>query len=163
MITQENKTSELQITRLTIEGKVRIKRKSKWVDRYAQIRDAFFQYKKDQYEINARFITDLRRCGVRRGTMEKDQGYFEIRDKQDKNADVILITFDNKELYQQWGKVFMESMRSDAELRAAAQKVIDAKNAELAEERRRAEEIEMESNRQSQIRSTRVEQKRRMV
>lgn len=112
-MTGSQRPAQIQIDRKRIEGKVRIKRKSKWVDRYAQIRDAMFQYKQDQYSINARFITDLRKCQVRKGMLEKDQGYFEIKDKQDKNADVVLITFDNNEEFKKWGLVFMESIRSD--------------------------------------------------
>jgi hypothetical protein len=32
---------------------------------------------------------------VRKGTLEKGAGYFEIRDKTDKKAEVIRISFDN--------------------------------------------------------------------
>lgn len=106
-----------QIIRSSIEGKVIIKRKTAWVQRYAQVRDAIFQYKQDRYSINARYITDLRNCIVRKGTLEKGQGYFEIKDKGDKNAEVIRITFDDDATYKKWGIVFMESIKSDQQLR----------------------------------------------
>jgi hypothetical protein len=83
------------------------------VARYAQIRDAIFQYKQDRYSINARFITDLRNCNVRKGTLDKGQGYFEIKEKNDPKAEVIRITFENSEVYTKWGIVFMESIKQD--------------------------------------------------
>lgn len=72
-----------------------------------------FQYKQDQYSINTRFITDLRKCIVRRGTLDQGKGYFEIRDKHNKDGEVIRITFATEALYKQWGLIFMESVKSD--------------------------------------------------
>lgn len=63
--------------------------------------------------MSARFITDLRKCVVRKGTLEKGQGYFEIRDKNDAKAEVIRITYESEEEYKKWGLVFMESVRPD--------------------------------------------------
>ena len=83
------------VIRQQIEGKVMIKRKTDWVTRYAQIRESIFQYKKDKYDIKARFITDLRNTTVRKGQLEPGKGYFEIRDKLDTKSDVIRITFSN--------------------------------------------------------------------
>ena len=90
----------LQITRQRVEGKVKIKRKTKWVDRYAQIRESIFQYKQDKYSMSARFITDLRKCVVRKGVLDKGTGYFEIRDKNDPKAEVILITYESDEEFK---------------------------------------------------------------
>jgi len=112
------------VQRQQVEGKVQIKRKTDWVTRYAQIRESIFQYKKDKYDIKARFITDLRNTTVRKGQLEPGKGYFEIRDKIDPKSDVIRITFSNQEEYRRWGLVFMESIKSDAKLKEEKQNVI---------------------------------------
>ena len=49
--------------------------------------------------------------------MDKGSGYFEIKEKNDPKAEVIRITFDNEETYKKWGIVFMESIKSDTQLR----------------------------------------------
>jgi hypothetical protein len=118
------KAEQIQITRQSCEGKVRIKRKTAWVDRYAQIKDALFQYKEDRYSIKARFMTDLRKCEVRKGKLDGDRGYFQIKDRVDKKAEVIMITFENNDEFNRWGQVFMESMKSDQELKDAKMKIL---------------------------------------
>jgi hypothetical protein len=50
--------------------------------------------------MSARFITDLRKCVVRKGVLEKGSGYFEIRDKNDPKAEVILITYESEEEFK---------------------------------------------------------------
>lgn len=75
--------------RMQVEGNVSIKRKTDWVKRYAQVRDATFTYKKDRFSIDARFVTDLRNCTVRKGVRGDGKGYFEIKDKTNPKAETI--------------------------------------------------------------------------
>ena len=105
--------SLLPIQRQQIEGNVQIKRKTTWVTRYAQIRDSIFTYKKDRYSIDARYMTDLRKTTVRKGTLDDGKGYFEIKDKTDPKAEVIRITFNDKEDFRKWGLIFIEAIKSD--------------------------------------------------
>jgi hypothetical protein len=58
-------------------------------------------------------MTNLQKCNVRKGTLEKGQGYFEIKEKNDPKAEVIRITFDDEATYKKWGAVFMESIKTD--------------------------------------------------
>ena len=62
---------------------------------------------------------------MRKGELEKSQGYFEIRDKVNPKAEVIRITFDNSEEFKKWGACFVESVKSDQVLRSIKQKQID--------------------------------------
>lgn len=111
--------------------------------------------------MNARFITDLRTCNVRKGTLDKGQGYYEIRDKTDPKAEVIRITFDNKEEFFKWGLCFMESIKSDQQLKELAQKERAADEQAFEEQRRVAQEAEQAVSRQTQARKSVVDMKRR--
>ena len=55
--------------RQTIEGQVQIKRKTQWVSRYAQIKDAYFQYKLEPYDTRARYFINLRQATVKKGKL----------------------------------------------------------------------------------------------
>jgi len=55
----------------------------------------------------------------------------------------------------------MESVKQDQELRDAKQKIIDEMNQQKQEQERRAHEEEQESMRASQIRSSRIDMKRK--
>jgi hypothetical protein len=103
----------MPIQRQQIEGNVMIKRKTAWVTRFASIKDSIFIYKKDRYSIDARYMTDLRKTNVRKGTLEDGKGYFEIKDKTDPKAEVIRISFSDKEEFRKWGLIFIESIKSD--------------------------------------------------
>ena len=93
-------------------------RKRTWESRYAQLRDAIFQYKMDKYSINARFIIDIRQCQVLKGTLDNKQNYYEIREKnKSESREVVRIKFLTQEDYLRWGQIFKESMVSDSELR----------------------------------------------
>ena len=46
--------------RQQVEGLVRLKRKSQWVSRYAQIKNAIFQYKDDRNSMQSKRVLDLR-------------------------------------------------------------------------------------------------------
>lgn len=93
-----------------------IKRKLTWETRYALIRDAFFQYKKDRFSVSARYMVNLRQCDVRKGKLDNGQGFYEVKDKKDKSSEVVRIRFDTPEAFQEWGAVFKESIMTDEEL-----------------------------------------------
>ena len=148
---------------MQIEGQVAIKRKTEWVTRYAQIRESVFQYKKDKYDIKARFITDLRQTTVKKGKLEPGKGYFEIRDKIDPKSDVIRIAFTTQEEYRRWGLVFMESVKSDTQLRQERQSVIDKEQQRQAEEQRRLEEATELESRVTRAKSVRIDIKKQQI
>ena len=60
------------VVRMSIEGEVQLKRKSRWVTRYAQIKQGFFQYKNDRFDIKARYMIDLRKADVAK--VNRDDG-----------------------------------------------------------------------------------------
>ena len=97
-----------------------IKRKSRWVSRYAQIKDAFFQYKEDRYDIKARYMIDLRKAEVRKGKLDNDRQFIQVTERilvaGQKKGDVVRITFNSEEEYRRWGAVFVEGAKSDQEL-----------------------------------------------
>lgn len=67
------------IQREHIEGTVQLKRKTTWVQRYAQIHNSILQYKEDRYSIHCKYQVDLRHSIVRKGTRNEGQGYYEIK------------------------------------------------------------------------------------
>lgn len=52
-----------------------------------------FTYKKDRFSIEARFVTDLRKCTVRKGVRGDGKGYFEIKDKSNPKGETVQIAF----------------------------------------------------------------------
>ncbi len=67
--------------RLSIEGVVLLKRTRRWVTRYAQIKEAFFQYKNERNDIKARYMLDLRRAIIRKGYCSNGDKYIEISER----------------------------------------------------------------------------------
>lgn len=107
-----------ELERQQIEGYVMIKRKTRWVQRYAQIRDGYFQYKETRQDISARFMIDLRKAEVLKGTLDKKEYrfFYQITDKkaeQGQKTETVRVAFDDEQKYKEWGKVFAESIKSD--------------------------------------------------
>ena len=61
-------------------------------------------------------MVNLRQCEVRKGTLDNKQGFYELKDKNDKSGEVVRIRFDTPEAFQEWGAVFKESIITDEEL-----------------------------------------------
>lgn len=51
-----------------ISGMIKLKRKTSWVDRYAEIRGTFFSYKKSKSDPTARRVINLIGCNFKKGT-----------------------------------------------------------------------------------------------
>jgi hypothetical protein len=62
--------------RKSIEGRVYIMRKSYWSVRHAQIKDAYFSYKKDKSSSDVRQIINLREAKIAKGTRSSGEPYF---------------------------------------------------------------------------------------
>jgi len=55
------------VKRLSIDGQVILKRKSKWVKRYAKIENCIFTYQTSQNDKKVKYTTDLRTSKVMLG------------------------------------------------------------------------------------------------
>ena len=103
------------LKRMSIAGQVTLQRKSYWVTRYAQIKESMFSYSKDQSELTPRYLIDLRKCQVSRG--RKENGDYFIQISAPDKVTTVKVAFKTKEVFQRWGLVFVESIKSDDELR----------------------------------------------
>ena len=65
--------------RLSIEGTITVMRKSRWVTRYASIKECIFSYRKnDKRGQKDRWIVDLRQCEVNWSNEDKFNKFIQI-------------------------------------------------------------------------------------
>ena len=95
--------------RISIEGRVMIMRKTYWSQRFAQIKDAIFSYKKDKSDTNVRQIIDLRKARISKGARSNGDPFFIIA------IDNLAVSLrpDSIEEYKRWAAVLAESIKSD--------------------------------------------------
>ena len=120
-----------EIVRRSIEGTVLVRRKNLWVTRFASIKDSIFTYKKDRSKLfhfsiltipfvlddaKPRYMIDLRKAEIKKGMRSAGDRYLEISDKTKKD-ETVKVAFDDETMFKKWGMVFLESTRSDEELR----------------------------------------------
>ena len=92
---------------------------------------------------------DLRNSKVNRGTRDNGEYFLQITAPQD---EIVKVSFTSKQEFEKWGLVFVESIKSDAELRRL--QVLEPLQRQQEEQKRLDEMQEIES-RKSRVLSER--------
>ena len=89
-----------------ISGMVKLKRKTSWVDRYAEIRGTFFSYKKSRNDQQARRVINLIGCRFRKGQRVYGHKLISIEVAGDQYLNISL---PNEQSLEKWLSVLVES------------------------------------------------------